>query len=72
MVYYYYIHFINVLFSQVFVSTRKGGQQTALTLGKQARLVRDAQHRTILANAADAIKDAKLRGKWSSEVQNVL
>ncbi|XP_071524400.1 uncharacterized protein [Panulirus ornatus] len=45
----------------VFVSTRKAAQTTALTLMREARLVRDASHRQLLTSVGNALRDNKLR-----------
>ena len=52
------------LFPQ-FCATRKGTQQAANTLVKDARFVMNSQHRQRLLSAANSLKDTKLKGEKS-------
>ena len=52
---------------QVFVSTRKAAQSSATTLGKEARLIRDASHKQLLTTVANGLRDNKLRGTTLKE-----
>ena len=45
-----------------FCATRKGTQQAANTLIKDARFVMNAQHRQRLQSSVKSLKDAKLKG----------
>ncbi|CAL4081527.1 unnamed protein product, partial [Meganyctiphanes norvegica] len=45
----------------VFVSTRKGAQQTSMILGRQSRLVKNSEHSQILSQVANQLRDNKLR-----------
>lgn len=46
-----------------FCATRKGTQQAANTLIKDARFVMNTQHRQRLQSSVKSLKDAKLKGK---------
>ena len=47
----------------MFVSTRKGVQQTAQILTKEGiRLIRDGKHKHLLITVANGLRDHKLRG----------
>jgi len=46
-----------------FCATRKGVQQAASTLVKEAKFIMDAQHKQRLQQAANSLRDSKLRGK---------
>lgn len=58
---YFFIWYYFICF-QIFTSTRKGSQHTALILAREARLVKNTTHKEILTAAANGVRDNKLRG----------
>ena len=48
---------------QVFCSTRKGCQQAASVVEREAALVASAEHKVRLTRAANLVTDAALRGQ---------
>ena len=51
-----------------FCATRKGTQQAANVLIKDARFVMNGHHKQRLVTVANSLKDAKLRGVYVSTV----
>ena len=51
-----------------FCATRKGTQQAAATLVKDARFVVNVQHKQKLFQVANSLRDSKLRGVCSIKV----
>lgn len=47
-----------------FCATRKGTQQAAATLVKDARFVVNVQHKQKLFQVANSLRDSKLRGMY--------
>ena len=59
------VNILRFLFDLQFCATRKGTQQAANILIKDARFVMNSQHKQKLVAVANSLKDSKLRGKWT-------